>query len=342
MIKYYLLGRHSHRTPLSYQLYIDRSKDFFLKVEEPEIADVVILGFIIDIKENKSRILELVKVRPHLKFIVLSEEPLWDTVWSGNYLKIEHFIDLDGTKIKVNVVNHFNSDVYTFSKIPYYITTESKFISRYRTLFRRNLKFGVKELAQHFKLCAREAYFLENRSDLRYSFRHNDATGLSVFRSELAKERKVKNKKNLIVGKGWDNERPRQKLVDWHADKLASLDKRFRFCSAIENTDVTNYISEKYFDALAVLSFPIIATEKNTHNLFRGEKSPFINVDINSKVEAGKEIDSFAITVEIIEAYRENINYWLEIFNSIEICENEYRSRLERIYMCLLNILNNF
>ena len=62
-------------------------------------------------------------------------------------------------------------------------------------------------------------------------------------------------------GKGWHSDQPRQSLPDWHLDKLVQLDRQSLFVSALENTLVDHYLTEKIFDAYAVLSVPLYAAK---------------------------------------------------------------------------------
>lgn len=339
MIKYFLLGRHSHRTPLAYKPYIDRSTEYFHLVFDATEADVVILGFIIDVKENGDEILRIKKHNPLVKFVIISEEPLWDTVWSGDYQNVNRQIELDNEIVEIFYFNYFNSNIFSFKEIPYYITTDYKFISRYRFLFERNLKFNNVEIKQHLNSRRGEAFFVENRTDPRYNFKHDKSVGLSLFRSDLAKSRRNINAESLIVGKGWDTDKPRQLLIDWHLDKLSQIDKNFKFSSAIENTDVEGYISEKYFDSLATLTVPIISTCKNQKLLSNTKVEPFLNISSENLISAIDQIDNFVVSNEFVDVYRRNIEFWFNHFSDLDSCNSDYEHRILELFEVISNCL---
>ena len=101
-----------------------------------------------------------------------------------------------------------------------------------------------------------------------YEVEHPDVhvRGLCEFRARVAMA--VPDADTVRMGKGWNDDTPRQSLPDWHLDKLAGFAGRFRVVSALENTHCPNYFTEKLFDAFAVGSIPVYAASAS-HGLDR-------------------------------------------------------------------------
>jgi hypothetical protein len=335
MIKYSLLGKHSHRTPLAYDVYQEQLAGYFEYVSNPYTADFIVLGFMIDIFENREVVKKIKTCNPSAKFVVISEEPLWDSVWSGDFINNKRTILLEDFELEVFYFNHFNSNIFEYSYIPYYITTNNLFVTRYRLLFERNLNYTHTFLRDFFKEKDGEAYFLEFRNDPRYDIKNQHANGLSVYRSNLAKYRATRNKNTIVRGKGWGSKKPRQSLVDWHLDKLTTIDKNFRYCSAIENTDAPNYISEKYFDALATLSIPLVCTSFNSNRLANSVIKPYVNCVKDNLNETSAIIDDFELDRNFIDSFRDNINYWYNFFINPEFFQIERKFRIKKIHSIL-------
>ena len=85
-MKICLLGKHSSRTPFSYSAYREYFSERGVIIEsDPLNADYIIFGFKIDIAANTEILKEARKKNKKLKIVVLSEEPLWDTLWSSGF-----------------------------------------------------------------------------------------------------------------------------------------------------------------------------------------------------------------------------------------------------------------
>jgi hypothetical protein len=285
MVRVCLYGKHSHRTPLAYEPYRRLAKGDVVFESAPEKADVLLLGFKKDLVDNAGEIQALRKVNPRLRVVIVSEEPLWDSVWSGDFLARDQTYGSGSGAIPFRYINHANSKIFHFEKIPYFPTTNTDFAVRYATLFSRNAALKTEELLGIWRAAPiSRAYYLEKRTTQNYGMKNIEAGifGLSLFRSQIAE---MDNGTGVVrVGQGWGNAVRRQDRPDWHLEKLAALDRSALIVSAIENTHAPNYITEKIFDAFAVLAVPVYHAGPN-HALHR-------------VVAEGTYIDVFGLTGE--------------------------------------------
>jgi hypothetical protein len=341
-MKICLLGKHSNRTPFSYSVYKEYFAGRGVKIEsDPLRADYIIFGFRIDIAEHAKVLQEARKKNKNLKIVVFSEEPLWDTLWSPEFnLKKAKYIN--GTKITIPYfnLNHFTSDLFSFNSVPYFVTTENLYIARYAAMFRRNSLLKPSDLKSiwansRFKYTA----VAEHRNDDRYEkdCDKNSYFSLSNFRTALAKQYFDKND-GLIEGKGWKNDVKRQSNVDWHLDKLCKLNKKTFLVSALENTYCENYITEKIFDAFAVLGIPLYFTlDSEKIDKMLGAKYPYYlnskNVEVASKV-----INNVKVNDAFVETYT-GIQKKLAItFSDLKLIDAERHNFTDKILIELRNL----
>lgn len=319
MIKIYLYGRHCNRVPFSYDVYRYLFSKYFVYVERPMDADYLVSGFVTDLKENAIEIQRFLNQNSKLKLVVFSEEPLWDTLWSGDFQKntnsVEVTVNDEKISFKYHILNHVTSNIYEFKKIPYFITTCDDFFVRYNNLFRRNAKLSMIELKQNWKNAEiKYSFFAAKRVNESSSVSYENGTilGLNRFRSLVAEGLSLDGV--LREGQGWKIKEQRQSLPDWHLDKLAKLDRNAYIVSALENTHLNSYISEKIFDAYAVLGIPLYFAQKAhyVHKLVQ-DKS-FINLSSLSVEDAISKIENFSATKEFVENYLETQKMLAELF----------------------------
>ena len=263
-IRVCLLGKHSHRTPLAYDAYRTATRNLIDFVATPQDADVVITGFAIDLAELAPTLLPAIAARPTLKVLIVSEEPLWDTVWSRPLTdKRRSFASPEG-KIDYTVLNHFNSDIFKFDRIPYFVTTADDYIVRYRALMMAESNVPPEARLKRWSEAAiKVAFFAERRTGDEFSpvVDVPDVCGLSQFRTLVAQ---LSDGTGVLrVGQGWGTPVRRQQLPDWHLAKLAALRGNAFMVSALENTWQRDYITEKLFDAIAVGSIPVVYAGPN-------------------------------------------------------------------------------
>jgi hypothetical protein len=335
-MKIILLGKHSNRTPLSYPEY-QRLSDFDLSFYSthskiPTQVDFIVVGFSIDIKSNAETILNIQKINPNSKVVVLSEEPLWDTLWSGDYSSKTSEIQHNSEIIKYYTLNHVTTNIFTFNKFPYFITTNNDFFVRYNSLFKQNSLLSNKEISTIWANAnIRQAFYAENRQGDKYQVSNKkfDIYGLSTFRTQLAELSKDNN--NLVIGSGWVKNKIRQELPDWHLDKLASLNRNTFIVSALENTHHPSYITEKIFDSYSVLGVPLYyASENHTINQLLPQKS-YINLFNQSPKKAINTIDDFTPNTQFIEQYRETQLFLSKLFSNPVEYQNERKHVLSKI-----------
>lgn len=269
--KLFLFGPHSHRTPLSYSHCQYPLMEYFDIAGSLDDADVIVTGNRVDYIRNADIISNWYKRKTKPEIYVISEEPYWDTMWDKEFDSKHSTRNLAGTNIMFKRVNHITSDLYKWQHVPYYITTNNLFFSRYAALFRRNAKFSADDWLQHWSSCRYPTAFIaEKRNDdsFNVSFPDLDIQSYCVLRSLLAEESMRFG--GFVEGRGWFKDSViRQSLDDWHLDKLSKLDMSARIVSAIENTHHIDYVTEKLFDAYAVGGIPIYSANPKTHSVWR-------------------------------------------------------------------------
>jgi hypothetical protein len=327
-MKIHLLGKHSNRTPFSYKEYKSLFQRDFIYVNKPKYADFLVFGFYIDIKENIDVIKESLIHNPKLKLVILSEEPLWDSLWSGDFTKKKQCINIDDLEIEYYFLNHQTTSIFDFDKIPYFLTTSDDYSVRYHTLFLQNSKLSTKEIRAIWEQAEiKKAFYAEHRLGDKYSvkFPEIDLQGLCSYRTELTAA--FEGKDALIVGQGWGETIKRQKLADWHLDKLVALRNQSYIVSALENTHQVSYVTEKIFDAFAVLAVPVyFASDQHALNKVINHDA-YINVYDKTIVEASSLINSFQVSDKFITIYKEHQSRLAVLFSDYEAI-NEERCRL--------------
>lgn len=300
------MGRHSHRTPFSYVEYENIFNKKINYVNDPKKSDIIIFGYVINIFECSGELVVLLKNKPNLKVVVFSEEPLWDTTNSGDFKIKRNTYFVDGYEIKYTVINHVTSSIYEFKNIPYFITTSDDYFIRYSMMFNRNIKLSCSEIKKVWSDAKTHISFFAEKRELEKKYNVNieclDIYGLSVYRSKVAEF--YNGNSVLRVGKGWGSAKNRQSLVDWHLDKLVTLDYNSFLISALENTHQNYYISEKIFDAYACLGIPIYySSGKNIISGFFHNNS-YINLfgcDANKAIGILK---NFEVSDDFVDRYR--------------------------------------
>jgi hypothetical protein len=259
-----------------------------------------------DIRDDVNEIGRIFSLRPDIQLVVLSEEPLWDTLWSGDFLSKQSKVCIGEHDYSCFFLNHFTTKIYDFEKIPYFLTTNDDYFTRYSFLFARNRSFKIQELKSLWASAPiRVAFYAEYRDETQYDahFPEHDVLGLCRYRTLVAKS--MKGNGVVRVGKGWGSKIIRQLLPDWHLDKLAALDRKTYIVSGIDNTHQWNYISEKIFDAFAALAVPLYVGSWN-HNVMRiVPAESFINLHGLTVNQAVDEISLFRPDKGFIDQYRE-------------------------------------
>lgn len=300
-----LMGQRANRTPFSYPEYKKLFGKYFDYIQNPEEADFLIFSCLMDMHDNADKIERIVSLRPDIQLVILSEEPLWDTVYSDNFVLKRMKFSIGERNYPCVFLNHHTTKIFDFEKIPYFLTTSDDYFARYSFLFYRNRALKAEEITSLWASAPiRVAFYAECRDEARFDaqFAEHDVRGLSRYRTLVAKA--MKNDGVIRVGKGWDNGIVRQLLPDWHLDKLAALDRKCYIVSGIDNTHQWNYISEKIFDAFAVLAVPLYFGSQ-THGVMRlVPTNSFINIHGLQVDQAVKKISSFRPDKSFLDQYR--------------------------------------
>lgn len=320
-IKVNLFEKHSNRTPLSYKFYRNLLEKTMIYEKSVENTDCLITGFVRDFKENAQKIKRLIDKNGDLKLVVLSEEPFWDTVWGEDFQnkKSKLVIKENSEKIILNYynLNHITSRIFDFKYIPYFITTEDSYIQRYKKMFYRNSQLGKEHYLKVWQNAKKQyTFMMTRRVGKKFDVLYNDKKifGLSRYRSLLCES--LDTSETSCEGKGWGNSIQRQSLSDWHLDKLKKMDEKCYIVSALENTYVENYVTEKIFDAFAVQGIPLYYAQKDHRVFDLVNKGSFINLANLSIEKALKIIQEFEIDDQFIESYIDTQKKLYELFSN--------------------------
>jgi len=278
-------------------------------------VDFLVVGFVQDIKENASKIAQIQAVNPEAKLVVVSEEPLWDTLWSGDFWHKHNRVIVGPYEFEYINLNHTTCSLYEFNRFPYFITTSDSFFVRYAYFFNRNSQLTKKQILRIWKDADIQAgFFVEKRMGPEYAadYQQYGAYGLTNLRSEVAETCNIDGA--LKVGQGWSEGTRRQLLPDWHLDKLVRLDKNSRLVGALENTCQAHYITEKIFDAFAVVGIPIYSADES-HSIHKivGSGS-FINLHGYDAAKACKKLQGFKTDATFLNCYMAAINKLNSLF----------------------------
>jgi len=277
MIRVFLDGPHSRRTPLSYPALAPLFAGAIERVADPARADLLIFAHVLDIEDAPAAAVAAWRARRR-PVVLLSEEPFWDTIWGRRPLEREIVVATRHGDLPVIQLNHHTSGIYRFAAIPYYLLTNHRFAAAYAYRFRRNAARTPADWRARFAGCPRDIAFLFERRPER----HHDVAwpeaglfGLCAWRTDLAEACAAAAsvagapERVALMGASWQGGRTRFELPDWHLDKLVGLDGQARMIGAIENTHHPDYLTEKLFDAFACGARPLYlaAPEHRVHGL---------------------------------------------------------------------------
>lgn len=304
-VNVYLYGRHSNRTPLSYIEYQLLFRHSINLVDSVERADVIVVGYSVDLVGFYQTHGSTVRSLPDLKVLVLSEEPLWDLISANDPVETKASVMINDENYNFTVANFFNSPIFSFQVMPYFITTESKYCARYAYEFTDLMQnFDAKEMLRRWRNCEKKIGFLQQRrtNEVHYAEKYG-YIALSGYRTSLAEYLDTAE----VRGLGWGKEAPRQTLQDWHLDKILRYKRKFTLFSSLENTLVRNYVTEKVFDAFAMCSFPVYYADPE-HRIFDlVEQDSFLNLHSYSEEAAANLISDWSPTDMSVEKYFNSI-----------------------------------
>lgn len=339
--RFALLGRRSHRTPLSYIAYQRLLAPTFQKVDAFRSPDFLVFGHPDDIQEEIDSVNRSRRFNPNVKLVVLSEEPFWDLTLVKSVDFLSRKGQITNGELEFWYLNHETSNVFHFQKLPYYLTTDDQFVARYRHLMSQYCHQSAKITLTRWKSARHQAaFFAEKRTNSKFdkSIESLDLYGLSRFRSMLTYHYDAPG--TLKVGRGWTKGGvKRQALPDWHLDKLATLAGRSKFVSALENTHQRHYISEKLFDAYAVGGIPLYyaSPAHRVHELV--PYSSFVNLFGMTVEDASAEISGISLSCEFAERYLEDLRFILTLLtgDALILERTNVLAKIAREFECIQN-----
>lgn len=308
MVPVFLFGDFAHRIPLAYAPIASLCHDRIKVVDQIHQAKLILIGHSKDIARYEAELAAALRANPRCHAVFLSEEPFWDIIWGADPFSRQQFMEIDGDRFPLTVLNHATSDIFAFEHIPYFLLTDLGFATRYALRFRRNARKSPEDWADHFSNCSYQAAFIaEKRLNPKFavSFPQEDTFGLCRFRSLVTQD--YKTGQVLRAGAGWRKAPRRQALGNWHLDKLMQLDQRCRFVSALENTHQRQYVTEKFFDAFAVGAVPLYFASQGHRVHDIAPANVWVNL-FNSDIEtaaahACQSIDAFAFDAPFFQSY---------------------------------------
>jgi hypothetical protein len=325
-MRVFLLGPRGQRTPLSYGPMRPHLGDRIALVDRAEDADLVVTGWNRDLQENRAMLAGLA-MRPSggPRLVVLSEEPLWDSLWSGGPIPRDRMLDCGAVQLPYRFLNHVTSDIFAFRHLPWFVLSADSFAARHAMLIAGFAALTPRALLQHWLAAPWQAAFVAERrqtEDWAAAFPAEGMAGLSLYRSRVAGL--TPGPHVLRVGQGWPGtEAPRQDLPDWHLDKLALLHGRVRICAAHENTLQRDYITEKPFDAFAVGAIPAVIADPG-HRLFDLIlPEAMLNMPLAPPELAAARIATFVPDLAMAEAWRDTAQALLARFRDTALILDE-------------------
>lgn len=329
-----LVGRHANRTPLSYPVYRQLFEKKVRFVEDVYSADAIILGYSIDIESITSNFPGLIKNRPDLRFLVISEEPLWDSLSPNVMCDNEVIWHTSEGSVNIEVINHVTSTVFDFSSIPYFLTTNSSYIARYIRSFQWTLNnITPSALLSQWKRNKGSVVFMQqyrNSSEYNYSNSSLGVMGLSRYRSFLGDKIANKTLSNPCVA--LNNSMTRQQLPDWHLDKITRLRGTYSYLSCIENTLLNNYLTEKIFDAFATGNIPLYYANPE-HRVFEFvDGRVVLNLFGLSVPESDTFVREHHPTLELANLYMDNVEALYNRFANFNALHKERERVVNSIY----------
>lgn len=303
-----LLGPRGQRTPLAYAPLRRHLEGRVAFVDRAEEADLVVTGWNRDLEDNRDHLAALWQKGPRPRLAVVSEEPLWDSLWSGGLAARDRVLDCGtGLQIPYRHLNHVNSGIFRFHSLPWFILSDDRFAARYAMLTASFAAMSPAALLRHWEAARWQAAFVTERregADYGASYPVEGVMGLSLYRSRVADL--TPGDRVLRLGQGWPGTATRrQDLPDWHLDKLARLSGQVRLCAAYENTLQSCYVTEKPFDAFAVGAIPVTVADDGHRLLDLVPPEAMLNTRFCAPDVAAARIAAFRPDPVLAEAWRE-------------------------------------
>lgn len=312
-LRVYLFGPRGQRTPLAYAPLRRHLAGKITLVERAEEADLIVTGWSRDLEDNRAMLAGLWQAGHRPRLAVLSEEPLWDSLWSGDLAARDRLLDCgEGLSLPYRSLNHVNSAIFRFQHLPWFLLSDDRYAARQAMLMAGFAALTPRALLAHWQAAPVQAAFVaENRDSAEYAVTWpvEGVAGLSRYRSRVAALTPELPGRGAVLrlGQGWPGSGPRrQDLPDWHLDKLARLYGRVRLCAAYENTLQSHYITEKPFDAMAVGAVPVVVADAGHRLLDLIRPEAMLNTCFSAPDVAAARIAAFTPDLVTAEAWRDS------------------------------------
>lgn len=340
-IKYTLYGNAQHICMFSYEIYLEHLTEYYEMVSNPKDADVIFVTYVQNIRDNFNRFYNYQK-GSNAKIIILSEEPLWDLSWSSTikWRGTQQIVYGRRNKIKIDIerINFINTDVFSYKKIPFFLTTQKVYTDNYLNFIDKLETENIEDIIQ------KKNYDVSGVFSCRVQPINNefnlgddiDKKCLNTFRSLLGDT--FKENSSLKCDFFGNNNSEYEGLTDitiydsteFHKVKLNWCIDNAKFLFSFENTMLRTYVTEKVFDAAASASVPIFCQ-------FPDEKCEFRGINIYDYITNDYETMYNSVLCELEKTdIVDVVKYNLEILKSVykdghDQVQTEIKSRILRL-----------
>lgn len=323
---------------MAYKAYRALFEHYINFVSEPAVADIAVLAHPDDFYGLAAVLRQSLDINPKLKLFVVSEEPLWDSTWQGDCLQLQNSVTTSHGAFYFSYLNYVTSSIFHFNKLPYFVTTTDDYFVRYKMLFNRNRQLEDEDILHRWRCVKRACFMAQRRTEDVYDSFHpdTDMRGLSRYRTLVAEG--LIGPDVHVSGQGWTDNQRRQTLPDWHLAKLAETDQRYFLMSALENTHVQHYVSEKLFDAFAMVSLPVYyASPLHSAHLLVPEGS-FINLFGYSASEATTKLKNLSADNINMAVYTRAQRQLAERFSCTDTLLSERLNLVKRVMAAIYEL----
>lgn len=354
-IKYFFYGNNKKLSMFSYESYKDELSSIFTEVTCPynNKVDVVFVSYIGDILDNFKRFYIFSK-KVDAKIILLSEEPLFDNEGSDRilYKKGKTYIknSRGNRRIRIHILNYFTTDIFEFDKIPYFLTTNTKYIEHYKSeLIKLDASYD-NWINKKYDFASLHLKRKSNYDKVQLKNLENGKL-LGDLREQLMILLTDSNEfTTKFIGHGYELE---HKLTDttietnrddanWHIKKLNWCKQNSKFLLSIENTICKNYITEKIFDSIASYSIPIFYLKDDQKIKFEGINLYKYKHENFEECKRDLIRDILLIKNNPTSMLNRNLNNLIELISCADYqVKYEISNRVKKLKYNVMNIIKN-
>ena len=344
-IKYFQYEPHSAVSMFSYQPYEKYIKQYFEPTTHSSFADIMIATYSIDFYNHGGLSNLYSKIN---NLFVLCEEPLWNkfsSFYKGHLFSQKHYdIKREKVNIPVTELNYKTSDIFSYETVPYFLTTNEKYIKNHKKWLAISNQTGInKIIGSHSERKYKIGGLFSHRTKESYRYdKFNSNPCLSSIRTKIAENLLKINNDNIFIGENWKipnlsstiYNKNSWKQALWHEEKLDWATSNVRMLYAVENTSTPNYVTEKIFDAVISNSIPIYYMKETEFFYDKIKGINLYNFDLERMVE---DIDYckqiFEGDINYEEIITHNFNFANTFFDNIERkVDKEIEKRVRKLY----------